>query len=289
MEAERTSRSDSPRASGRNRLAASNTLATLILLSSSLAVASTTTSTSPDDGAIEETTADLSLDEVELKPPKVLARGAELFAARCSRCHGPEGRGDGPIARFLDPWPSDLTRGVFKLRSTPTGHPPTEADLFRTITTGIPGTAMPSWAGLSLEDRWQVVWFVSSLFERDGLLPPEPIKLPEPPVNLGALAAKGAGVYQVMQCARCHGTGGRGDGRDAFEIRDDAGRLVRPFDFSRSWKLKGGASPKALYRTLWTGLDGTGMPSFGDALSPNDTWALVAFVTTLFVDVRGGD
>ncbi|MBI2374831.1 MAG: c-type cytochrome [Deltaproteobacteria bacterium] len=260
---------------------------TSILLAAS--PAATPTSTATVSGWEDEETQELDLTSLTLRPARDSDRGSALFGSRCSRCHGPEGRGNGPIARFLDPRPTDLSKGVFKLRSTPTGHPPTEGDLFRTITRGIPGTGMLSWAGLSLDDRWQLVWHVQSLSSREGRLESDSIAIPYPPAELSELAARGAGVYQLMQCARCHGMSGRGDGRDAFQIKDDSGRFVRPFDFSRSWKLKSGSSPRALYRALWTGLDGTGMPSYGDALSEKDTWALVAFVRTLFVDTPGDD
>ena len=36
--------------------------------------------------------------------------GAALYADNCAICHGPGGRGDGPLAAGLDPAPADLTR-----------------------------------------------------------------------------------------------------------------------------------------------------------------------------------
>ncbi|WP_375263881.1 c-type cytochrome [Palleronia sp.] len=38
------------------------------------------------------------------------ATGEEIYQARCAACHGPEGRGDGPLAQRLDRRPADLTR-----------------------------------------------------------------------------------------------------------------------------------------------------------------------------------
>ncbi len=37
------------------------------------------------------------------------ARGADLFQAYCATCHGPEGRGDGPMMPALNLMPPDLT------------------------------------------------------------------------------------------------------------------------------------------------------------------------------------
>lgn len=36
--------------------------------------------------------------------------GREVYSAFCATCHGPEGRGDGPMSPILTVLPSDLTR-----------------------------------------------------------------------------------------------------------------------------------------------------------------------------------
>ncbi len=36
--------------------------------------------------------------------------GSGEFQAWCARCHGPEGKGDGPVAKDLETAPSDLTQ-----------------------------------------------------------------------------------------------------------------------------------------------------------------------------------
>src|SRR4051812_9412553 len=64
---------------------------------------------------------------------------ADLYQARCAVCHGVAGQGDGPAAALLTPAPRDFTTGVYKFRSTPSGTLPTEADVLRTITRGLPG------------------------------------------------------------------------------------------------------------------------------------------------------
>jgi len=57
----------------------------------------------------------LSVDGQEAKAkPKLdqtaAAMGANLFRNYCASCHGPEGRGDGPLAEHLRTSPTDLTR-----------------------------------------------------------------------------------------------------------------------------------------------------------------------------------
>lgn len=83
--------------------------------------------------------------------------------AKCWECHGDGGRGDGEKAAglkddfgFAIP-PADLTTGLFKSGSG-------VSDIFRTITTGLNGTPMPSYGdSFSDEDRWALAYFVTSL------------------------------------------------------------------------------------------------------------------------------
>ena len=71
------------------------------------------------------------------------------------------GDGEGPAAKFLDPRPRDFTLGTFKFRTTQSGELPTNEDLFRTVSRGLPGTAMQAFDndliknGLTEGDRWQ--------------------------------------------------------------------------------------------------------------------------------------
>lgn len=43
-------------------------------------------------------------------PTDQLGRGERLYRLHCLNCHGPEGRGDGPMAQVLKTQPPDLTR-----------------------------------------------------------------------------------------------------------------------------------------------------------------------------------
>jgi cytochrome c oxidase cbb3-type subunit 2 len=70
-------------------------------------------------------------------------RGARLFAAYCSACHGAHGRGDGPLAAALHEPAMDLGKGRFWLVSWGPGAESEERALARLIRFGIPGTSMP--------------------------------------------------------------------------------------------------------------------------------------------------
>ncbi len=92
-----------------------------------------------------------------------LAAGKLLYEDPCSQCHGDAGDGQGVMADLLDPRPRDFRRGVFKIRRTVQGELPTDQDLFRIVSNGMPGTSMPAWQGLlSDEQIWQLVDYVKS-------------------------------------------------------------------------------------------------------------------------------
>ncbi len=219
-------------------------------------------------------------------PPsrEAAARGKKAFDRYCISCHGVDGDGRGPSAEWLDPRPRILTSGIFKFRSTRSGELPTDADLLRTITNGLHGTYMPRWAPITAREREDVVQYVKSLSPRFASEPQgEPVAIPPSPPVTPQLAEKGKEVWGKMQCAACHGDTGKGDGASARTLRDDWGFPVVPHDFTQG-PLKVGDAPEDLYRTFMTGLNGTPMPSYVENLSPEDAWALVAYVRTLRKD-----
>ncbi len=105
-------------------------------------------------GALE-----IVLDPLPAAPP-TLSRGAALYAAHCSACHGSSGAGDGPASSGMDPPPATLTGR--SLAASP-------LDVFRAVAVGIPGTAMAGYAStLSLEERWAVTTYVTGLRYSDA-------------------------------------------------------------------------------------------------------------------------
>jgi mono/diheme cytochrome c family protein len=77
---------------------------------------------------------------------------------------------------------------------------------------------------------------------------------------------RGRNVFLLMRCWQCHGVLGKGDGSSNNSLTDDKGMPIRALNFTKGY-LKGGGRPEDVYRTLLTGLDGSPMPSFGDALA----------------------
>ncbi|MEK7386851.1 MAG: c-type cytochrome, partial [candidate division NC10 bacterium] len=72
------------------------------------------------------------------------AAGKSVYEKKCASCHGDKGDGKGPAADLLVPKPRDFTTGVYKIRTT-ANKAPTDQDLFKIITDGMPGTSMPPW------------------------------------------------------------------------------------------------------------------------------------------------
>ncbi len=207
-----------------------------------------------------------------------LVLGSAVYQRECALCHGTGGKGDGPAARFLNPRPRDFTRGIFKFRSTLLL--PTDEDLFRIISQGMPGTLMPSFSYLSEEERWAVVAYIKT-FIPPSLRgqPSPPVPIPEPPPQTQAMLTKGRKLYQET-CSPCHGSTGTGDGPLASKLTDQWGQPIIPRDFTTG-KMKGGSTPKEIYRTLTTGIGGTPMPAYKGAMSDEARWALTYYVLSL--------
>jgi mono/diheme cytochrome c family protein len=206
--------------------------------------------------------------------------GARVYAQRCAACHGRNGDGHGWAARGLAVAPRDFTAGVYKVRSTPTGSIPTDADLFATISRGMHGTPMMAWRGLPEDERWAVVERLKTFSVRFAQEAPAAVVVvpAEPPAD-DALVAEGARLWARARCGACHGAGD-GRGPSVALLQKDPGRRVRVRDLARGELLRG-TTARDIFLTLRTGMDGTPMGSYADALSERETWALAAYVRSL--------
>ena len=86
-----------------------------------------------------------------------------LYREHCVHCHGITGDGAGPTAGFLNPYPRDYRRGLFKFKSTKKGAKPTHEDLKRIVLEGVAGTAMPSFKLLPDQEVESLVHYVRYL------------------------------------------------------------------------------------------------------------------------------
>lgn len=207
--------------------------------------------------------------------------GRAVYLDHCAICHGAAGDGEGMAAHMFMVRPRDFGRGVFKFRSTPSGSLPTDEDLARTIRRGLPGSAMLPHDHLTDAEVRDVIAYLKTFSPRFAEEPPpKPVPIPPAPAVTPDLLARGRDFYKEMKCPECHGPAGRGDGDSAGSLKDDLGRPLRPADLARR-PFKSGDGPQAIYRTLATGVGGTGMPSYLDALTPEELWTLVRYVESL--------
>lgn len=89
--------------------------------------------------------------------PEALEIGSRIYQQHCAVCHGTDGTGHGPGAVGLNPRPADLRV------HTAMGH--SDGELFRGVSNGVSGTAMPAFrTTLSEEERWYVITFIRSTF-----------------------------------------------------------------------------------------------------------------------------
>lgn len=192
-----------------------------------------------------------------------LAESAALFRARCSRCHGLAGGGDGPMAPRLRTPPRDYRAGTFKKTPLERGERPRGDDLARILREGVPGTGMPAWeARLSPREIAGLVDYVRFLAIRgeterlaflelepgepldEGLVRDayrfalsrwrvehHPIDPGPPPQPTPERIARGEWLFRAEQgagCVRCHGPEGHGNGPAALVPDPESGELV-PF------------------------------------------------------------
>ena len=209
--------------------------------------------------------------------------GKRLYGKYCSQCHGEKGDGEGYASTHLSPRPRAFTTGKFKIRTTPSGALPSHQDLVNIIRRGMPYTSMPAWPDLSDEEVSSLAYFITT-FSPDFSNPenaPKPVPLPSAPRATAETIALGKKLYEENGCLKCHGTLGRADGPSAPTLKDDWGYQIRAANLTQSWTFRGGSSREDIFRTMSTGLNGTPMPSFLEALTPEQRWAIADFIDSL--------
>jgi mono/diheme cytochrome c family protein len=231
----------------------------------------------------------LALSAVPLMPVSAGAQvdGAAVYSQWCAGCHGEDGTGNGVAANTMLPRPRDFTLALYQVRTTATGALPTDADMLKVIDQGMPGTAMPGWEDvLTQEERLALVDHLktfSRFFQGDA---PEQLEFSSATRRTEEAIASGQEVYQTVECWRCHGQQGRGDGESAPTLNDDTGFPIFAADLTENWTFNGGGTVEEIYRVLRTGLDGTPMPTFSDivdagVITDEQLWGLAHYVRSL--------
>ena len=213
-------------------------------------------------------------------------RGRVVYERWCAGCHGETGAGDGEAAAFMLPRPRDFTRAVYQIRTTANGELPTDDDLRRVIDEGMPGTAMPGWRSrLSAGERDAVIAYLKTMspfFTGE----PQRIEMGRPPGTSAEGLEEGRRAYETLECFKCHGEAGRGDGPSTPTLTDDWDFPNRAANLTENWRFNGGGTVEQIYTRLRTGVDGTPMPSFTDAVeggvvTDEQLWRVAQYVRSL--------
>src|SRR5579863_565966 len=176
-----------------------------------------------------------------------LAAGALFYQQSCATCHGVAGRGDGPAAKGL----STVAPAIGTAAAM---HGVSPALMYRIVSVGVRGTAMPAWTAMTPSQRWNVVAYITSLRAT--------------PAQVHA----GEGLY-FQRCASCHGATGAGGGtyaRDLTTLPPEIGRLA--------WQAE--RSDSELTEAIVQGVPASAMPPARD-LSAADLANLVAYIRSL--------
>ncbi len=137
---------------------------------------------------------------------------------------------------------------------------------------------MPSFgAALSAPDRTLLARLVLG-FDSQHRAPGTALPaIAAPSVATQEMLARGAAVFERLQCAGCHGASLHGDGPLAATQRP------APYDLTRE-APRGGGDLAAIVRAIRTGLDGTTMPGFDGGVSNDDLVALAGWVASQIPD-----
>jgi DMSO reductase family type II enzyme heme b subunit len=207
--------------------------------------------------------------------------GKAVYEHKCLLCHGEKGDGKGPGAEHLLPRPRDFTRGLYKIRTT-ANKTPTDQDLFKIITDGMPGTSMPPWAVLPEKDRWNLVAYLKTFAADAFKEAPKKLELPKEVSSSADSIKRGKEMFEAIECHKCHGTDGRADGPSRSELKDEWGFPIAPANLTKRWTFRGGGGRTEIATRLANGVLGTPMPAFLDAVEkPEDIWHMTNFILSL--------
>jgi mono/diheme cytochrome c family protein len=157
---------------------------------------------SPDFSSAESVPTSLEFPDAPAVTQESIELGKKLYVETgCVKCHGNLGRGDGPSAPTLtDDFGQPIRAANLTQNWTFRGGSSRE-DVFRTMTTGLNGTPMPSFVdSLTTEQRWAITDFIDSLSGTGG--PGYTNLVVAKPVFDPIDVAKGAAIFESAPVAR---------------------------------------------------------------------------------------
>lgn len=204
--------------------------------------------------------------------------GQKVYLARCAYCHGPDGKGNGMAAPSMIPRPRDFTLGMFEYKTSGPGEPPTDADLYKTVSEGLHASAMPYWSDiLSDAEIKAVVQYIKHFAPQTFATTPQPLTIPPRVAPNADSIGRGKQLYTAQQCNACHGD----DGRAMVTLKDSKGDPVIARDLTAPWTFRGGSEPNAIWLRLTHGGAPGPMPAYQDKLTPEQRWDVANYVLSL--------
>ncbi len=201
-------------------------------------------------------------------PPPMSAEAT--YKELCSRCHGEEGDGAGPIAIYLDPNPRDLTKSAFMNSKT------TER-LLTSIKEGVPGTSMPPWQNVLDEEQIQgALDYVLGTFVTQPRRELKPRNIPDDnPVSMSDESVGRGEATFLRRCTGCHGLKADGKGPNSPDISPRP-RNLRNAHFVDS------LNDRRILESILYGVQGTAMPPWIDyGLSIDDVGDVANYIRSL--------
>lgn len=236
-----------------------------------------------------------AIDELKL--------GRQVYSNYCAGCHGENGDGNGPAAKFLNPKPRDFHAGRLKFAAVASGEAPRDEDYFRVISHGLSGTAMPAFKLLPERERAAVITYIKTFYEgwkEDG--PGGGLTAGKDPwtEDIPAGIAEGKKVYHgLAKCWSCHPAyvspeeikkltleselpepDLRPNLYSSEEKESQWGAPILPPDFLRE-RIKTGNELEDIARVIASGVGGTAMPTWAGTLEPEQLWGLAYYVRSL--------
>jgi mono/diheme cytochrome c family protein len=185
--------------------------------------------------------------------------GKQLFETVCWTCHGPAGRGDGPVVRAG----AVVAPPNFQLEPYQSLD---AAELIRRFSGEVAqrGATHPHMQYIASviepEVFKEALAFIPSLVY---------------PVEIEGSALAGQQIYQV-RCAGCHGEGGQGDGQWAEMLKG-----LKPANFTQDTLLVA-RDYDAVFKRIREGgqsIHGSSMPPWGVLFTEGEMWDLVAYLS----------
>jgi DMSO reductase family type II enzyme heme b subunit len=220
-----------------------------------------------------------------LAEPGNAEKGEEIYAARCTGCHGEEGDGLGPAAERLNPPPRDFTFGLYKIKTTGFDDiVPNDEDLFRMIGDGMPGTSMPGWGDvLSDKDVWDLIAYLKIFAGLEEEEPTDQLDYGTQVAISEESTGKGKELFED-RCSECHGAAAKGVATK--KLKNDGGARTWPRNLTKPWTFRASNDPKDIFTRITVGIPGTQMPSFADPkstkkLTIEERWHVANYVNSL--------